>query len=85
VGVLMDAALSKEQLAILRAIRSGRNGHGSGASEDELAQLFPNHLHLLRQLDAEGYVDAYVTKTSPEVRMYHRTAKGEAAVREADD
>jgi hypothetical protein len=79
----MAAALTKDQLAILRAIRSGRNGQGSGASEDELARLFPDQLHLLRQLDAEGYVDAYVTKTSPEVRMYQRTDKGEAAVRDA--
>jgi hypothetical protein len=80
----MEHALSKDQVAILRAIRSGRNGQGSGATEDEIARMFPNHLRLLRQLDAEGYVDDFVTRASPEVRMYHRTDRGEVAVRDAD-
>jgi hypothetical protein len=83
-SVLTHAALSKDQLAILRAVRWGRNGHRSGASEDELAHLFPDHMHLLRQLDAEGYVGAYVTQASPVVRVYHRTDKGETAVSNAD-
>jgi hypothetical protein len=82
--VLTERALSTDQLAILRAIHSGRNGHAAGTSEEELADLFPGRMHLLRQLDAEGYVDAYITKTSPDLRMYHRTAKGEDAVRDAD-
>ena len=81
--MLTERALSTDQLAILRAIRSGRNGHAAGASEEELAELFPGRMHLLRQLDAEGYVDAYTTETSADLRMYQRTAKGEDAVRDA--
>ena len=82
--MLTERALSTDQLAILRAIRSGRNGHAAGATEEELAELFAGRMHLLRQLDAEGYVDAYITKTSPDLRIYQRTDKGEAAARDAD-
>ena len=74
--------MSKDQLAILRAIRSGRNSDGAGASEKELAELFPARVHLLRQLNAEGYADAYTAKAS-DVRIYQGTEKVEAAVRDA--
>jgi hypothetical protein len=80
----MERGLSPDQVAILRAIRSGGNGHGAGASEDELAEVFAGQMHLLRQLDAEGYVDSHVSEASSTVRMYHRTEKGDAAVRDTD-
>ena len=38
----------------------------------------------LRRLDADGSADASVTKTSPDVRVHHRTEKGEAAARDVD-
>jgi hypothetical protein len=83
------SVLSHDQLAILKAIRSGPDGQGAASTEREIEQQFPDHLHFLRQLDAEGYVE--VVKVEPEEpglsfphdRIYRITEKGEAALEDA--
>jgi DNA-binding PadR family transcriptional regulator len=81
--------VSRDQLAILKAIRSGPDGQGAVSTEREIEQQFPQHLHLLRQLDAEGYVEAVKVETEepelspPHTRIYRITEKGEAALQDA--
>ena len=81
--------LSRDQLAILKAIQSGPDGQGAGSTEREIEQQFPDHLHFLRQLDAEGYVEVVKIEAEepelspPHARIYRITDKGEAALRQS--
>jgi hypothetical protein len=81
--------LSSDHLAILNAIRLGPDGQGAVSTEHELEKQFPDRLHLLRQLDAEGYVEVLRVEigeagpSPPESRIYRITEKGEAAAGDA--
>jgi hypothetical protein len=78
--------LSDDELVILNAIRPGRDALGTGSSEEELQVQFPGRLPVLRKLAAERYVDVVtipIEETgppSPDVRIYHSTEKGTAAL-----
>jgi len=85
----LPLVLSRDQLAILRAIQSGPDGQGAGSTEREIEQQFPDHLHFLRQLDAEGYVEVVKIEAEepelspPHARIYRITDKGEAALQQS--
>jgi hypothetical protein len=86
-----SVVLSDDQLEILGAIRPGRGALGTGMSEEELKAQFPDRLHDLRQLAADGYVGVVTVSLeetgppSPDQRVYHRTDKGEKALRDSSD
>ncbi len=74
--------LSNDQLEMLRAIPPGRGG----SSEEEIERQFPDRMHLLRQLAAEGYVEMATvpireaSQASTDLRIYHVTQKGAAVL-----
>jgi hypothetical protein len=78
--------LSDDELAILKAIRPGRDALGTGTSEEELQVQFPDRLDIVRQLAAAGYLEVVTIaleetgSPSPDVRVYHLTDRGEAAL-----
>jgi hypothetical protein len=87
-GAYAFGMLSRDQIAILESVRSGPDGQGTGSTENELEQQFPDRMHLLRQLDAEGYVEVVTAEpqetTEPQssgARVYRLTTKGETALR----
>ena len=88
-GAYAFGVLSRDQIAILESVRSGPDGQGTPSKENELEQQFPDRMHLLRQLDAEGYVEVVTAEPQettgpppPGARVYRLTAKGESALRD---
>lgn len=80
----LSGVLSDDQLEMLRAIPPGRGG----SSEEEIERQFPDRMHLLRQLAAEGYVEMATMpirdagQASTGLRIYHVTQKGAEALRD---
>lgn len=81
----LSGVLSNDQLEMLRAIPPGRGG----SSEEEIERQFPDRMHLLRQLAAEGYVEMATMpirdagQASTGLRIYHVTQKGADALRDS--
>lgn len=80
--------LTTDQRQILEAIPHDDGPFGAAIGEERLRELFPDAMHVLRQLCAEGYAaersmpetaEAGDTPSPPE-RYYVRTPRGDEAL-----